>query len=69
MHVEIGDLARRKELTEGQERNRINRETRNRAWLKAVPQHLNGTELSWEELQDNILPHTWDDDAGHLRDL
>ena len=45
MHVELGELARQKEQTGGQERNHIHRATRNEAWLSAVPHHLNGTEL------------------------
>ena len=54
MHVELRDMARRKELAGGQERNRRHRATRNGAWISAVPHHLNGTELPWEEFQDNI---------------
>ena len=54
MHVKIGELARRKELTGCQERNRLHRATRNGAWLIAVPHRLNGTELSREEFQYNI---------------
>ena len=44
----------RKELTGGQERNRLHREMSNGAWISAVPHRLNGTELSWEELWDNL---------------
>ena len=29
-------------------------ETRNGAWLSAVPHRLNGTEFSWEEFRDNL---------------
>ena len=54
IHVELGDLARQKELAGGQERKRLHRATRNGAWLSAVPHHLNGTELSREELRHNI---------------
>ena len=54
MHVKLGDLARRKELSGGQERNRIHRETRNGALLSAVPHCCNGTELFWEEFRDNL---------------
>ena len=54
MYVKIGELSRQKEMTEGQERNRLHRATRNWAWLSAVPHRLNGTELSWEEFQDNL---------------
>ena len=54
MHVELGELARRKELAVGQESNRLHRETRNGVWLSVVPHRLNGTELSWEELWDNL---------------
>ena len=54
MHVNIGELARWKDLAGGQEMNRLHRATRNGAWLSAVPHRLNGTELSWEEFLDNI---------------
>ena len=47
-------MARQKELAGGQEKNRLRRATRNIAWLSAVPHSLNGTELSQEELRDNI---------------
>ena len=54
MHVKPGELTRRKELAGGQERNRLHREMKDVAWLSAVPHRLNGTELSWEEFQDNL---------------
>ena len=54
MHVELGDLARQKDLEGDEERNRLHRATRNGAWLSAVPHRLNGTVLSWEEFQDNL---------------
>ena len=54
MHVELGELTRRKELTDGQERNHLHRVTRNGAWLSALPHCLNVTELSREEFQDNL---------------
>ena len=54
MHVELGELARRKELAGGQEKNRLHRETRNGAWLSDVPHRLNGMELYCEEFRDNI---------------
>ena len=54
MHVELGELARRKELIGGQDSNRLHRATINGAWLSAVPHHLNGTELSLEEFRDNL---------------
>ena len=54
MHAELGDLARRKEVTGGQERNLLHRATRNGKWLSAVPHCLNGTELSQEEFWDNL---------------
>ena len=48
MHVEIGDLARRKEMAGGQERNSLHREKMNGGWLSAVPHRLKGTEfLGW----------------------
>ena len=49
MHVELGKLARQKELAGGQERNHIHMATMNGAWLSAVPHCLNSTELSHEE--------------------
>ena len=27
----------------------------NRAWITTIPHTLNGTEFSWEELQDNVI--------------
>ena len=54
MHIELGDLARQKGLAGVQDRNCPNRATRNRAWISTVPHCLNGTELSREELWDNI---------------
>ena len=49
------ELSIQKELTGGQERNRLHRKTRNGAWLSAIPHHLNGTDSSQEELRDNIF--------------
>ena len=54
MHVELGELARQKELAEGQERNRLHRATMNGEWLSAVPHHINGAELSRGGFRDNI---------------
>ena len=54
MHVELGELDRRKELAGGKERNLLHRETSNGAWPSALPHVLNGTELSREEFQDNL---------------
>ena len=54
MHVELGDLARGKELAGGQERNHLHRSMRNGAWISAVTHRLNVTELSGEEFQDNL---------------
>ena len=54
MHVELGELARQKELAGGQDRNLLHRSTRNEAWLSAVPHGLNGTELSQEEFRNNL---------------
>ena len=47
-------MERQKEIPGVQERNRLHRETRNMAWLSAVPHRLNGTELSQEEFWDNL---------------
>ena len=41
-------------LARVQERNRPHREMNNEAWLRALPHCLNGTELSWEELRNNL---------------
>ena len=54
MHVDLGDMARQKELAGGEERNRLHRATRNGAWLSDVPHCLSGTELSQEEFRDNL---------------
>ena len=53
-YPDTADLARRKEMAGVQERQRLHREIRNRAWSSAIPHHLNVMELSWEELQDII---------------
>ena len=52
--VELADVFRRQEQAGGQERNRLQRATKNGEWLSAVPHPLNGTELSGEEFWDNI---------------
>ena len=54
MHVELVDLAIRKELVGGKERNSLHRATRNGSWLSDVPHRLNVTELFWEEFRDNL---------------
>ena len=48
------ELARKLELSEFQERNRLHRAMRNGAWIRSIPHRLNGTELSQEELQDKL---------------
>ena len=53
-HVELAELARRKDLAGGQERNRLQRATRNGAWFSAVPHRINSTELSQEKFRDNL---------------
>ena len=53
-HVELGELARRKELSGGQERNLLHRATGNGAWLSTLTHRLNDTELSREEFLDNL---------------
>ena len=53
--MEMAELARKKDLAEGQYRNRLHRATSNGVWLSAIIQCLNGTEFSWEEFRDNIL--------------
>ena len=54
MHVELGELARQKELAGGQERNCLHRATINGVWISSVPHRLNSTELSQEESRDNL---------------
>ena len=53
-HVELSELDRQKYLAGVQERKRLHRETRNGAWLSAVPHRLNGKKVSWEEFQHNL---------------
>ena len=53
-HVELAELARKKELAGDQERNHIHRATMNGSWLNDVPHRLNGTEFSREEFQYNF---------------
>ena len=44
-----------KKLMDRSELNGLRRATENGAWLTAIPNCLNGTELSREEFQDNLL--------------
>ena len=44
-----------KELADEAGLNCLQQEMENGAWITAIPHHLNGTELSWEEFQENIL--------------
>ena len=46
MHVDLGELARQKDLSGGQESNGLHRSTKNGAWLGAVPHRLNGMEVA-----------------------
>ena len=48
-------LTRQKDLADGKGLNCLPRATKNVSWITAIPHCLNGTELSREELQDNIL--------------
>ena len=52
--VEMPELYDRQEQAGQQQKNRLHRETRIGAWLSAVPNCLNGTELSREEFRDNL---------------
>ena len=54
MHVDMAELARRKYIVGYQERNRLQMEKSNGAWISAVPHRHNGTELSWKEIRDNL---------------
>ena len=53
-HVKLVDLDIQKELAGGQERNRLHMATMNGVWIGAIPHHRDGTELSQEELKDNL---------------
>ena len=48
------DLAIQEELSGGQERNRLHRETRHGAWISAIPHPLYSTKLSRKEFRDNF---------------
>ena len=52
--MELAELAKKKELDSGQERNGLYRATMNQVWLSAITHSLNGTELSRQEFQDNL---------------
>ena len=54
MSVELAEIFKRHEQEGCQEKNRLHRATRNGVWISAIPNRLNGKELSWEELWDNI---------------
>ena len=54
MHVELGELAKRKELAGGQEINHLHGIIRDGAWLSSVSHRLNGTELSQKKFRDNL---------------
>ena len=47
-------MARQKEISGGQESNRLHSSTRNGAWISNVPRRLNVTELYREEFRDNL---------------
>ena len=50
----MADMDRQKEISGGQEGNRLHRATSNGSWLRSVPHRLNGTELSQKEFRDNL---------------
>ena len=52
--VKISELYDQQKKAGRQEKHFLRRAMRNGAWLSAVPHRLNGTQLSWEELRDNI---------------
>ena len=54
VHINLGKVARRKELAGAQESNCLHRATMLGVWLSALPHRLNITQLSWEEFRDNI---------------
>ena len=54
MSVELAEIFKWQDQAGGQEKNRLHRAIKNRAWLSAVPHRLNGTELSQEEFRDNL---------------
>ena len=47
-------LLRRQELADRGGLNLLRQATENGVWLTAIPLRLNGTELPWEEFQDNV---------------
>ena len=47
-------MARQKELSVAQERNRLHRATSNGSWLSAIPNRFNVKEISQEESRDNF---------------
>ena len=53
-YLEMAELARRKELAGGQEKNHLHMATRNGAWLSAITHFLNRMELSQEAFRDNL---------------
>ena len=48
-------LTRRKEMSDGEGLNRLQRATENGAWLTAIPHCLNGMGVLMETLQDNLI--------------
>ena len=46
---------RRKDMADRAVMNRLQQATENGVWLTDIPQRHNGTKLSSEELQDNLL--------------
>ena len=54
MSIELAEIFKRHEQEGCQEKNRLHRATRNGVWISAIPNRLNGKELSWEEFWDNI---------------
>ena len=48
-------LSRKKEMADGAVVNRLWRATDNGAWITVIPHCLNGMELSWKEIQENLL--------------
>ena len=58
-HVDMAELARQNELSGGQEIYRLHRAPGNGARFSAVTHKNTGTELSQEELRDNICLRYW----------
>ena len=53
--LEKASLTRQKDQEDGSGLNRLRKETENGGFLTDITHHLNSTEVSWEEFQENLL--------------